>query len=263
MKGLPPLNYYVAGPAEAPWVTFVPGIGNDASFWRNQVPAISAAYRTLSFDPWGHGDSPPPPEGCRFETIVAGLVQLWDELGVRRSSVVGLGFGGSVALAVAIDHPARVERVAACCCRPRQPDDRRDFWRARANRAGEIGVDGVADMTVDKWLSEDFRREHPEVDRELRAMVKRTSLAGYRAYAEAMAEMDFAARLPSLTLPTLLVAAEHDHGGGPIGAMQEMAAAIPTARLEVLKGIGHICNWEAPDLVTDRVRQFLDSSAET
>jgi pimeloyl-ACP methyl ester carboxylesterase len=115
MPIFPIFHYLTAGPAGAPWITFIPGIGNDASFWRHQAAALSARYPVLCFDPWGHGDCPPPPPGCRFDDIVQGVVQLWDALGIARSTVVGLGFGGSVALALAIDHPTRVERVAAFC----------------------------------------------------------------------------------------------------------------------------------------------------
>jgi len=47
-------------------------------------------------------------------------------------------------------------------------------------------------------------------------------------------------------VPTLLVADEHDHGGGPVPAMQAMAAQCPAATLRVIAGVGHICNHEAP-----------------
>lgn len=257
MPILPIFHHLTAGPAGAPWITFIPGIGNDASFWRHQAAALSARYQVLCFDPWGHGDSPPPPPGCRFDDIVQGVVQLWDALGIARSAVVGLGFGGSVALALAIDHPTRVERVAAFCCRPRQPDDRRDFWRARGEAARSGGMEALVSATVDRWLRPEVRAAHPEIDRELRAMMRRTSVEGYVAYVNVFAEMDFSARLGQLAVPTLLVAAEHDHGGGPVESMQAMAKQIPGARLEILAGVGHICTHEAPDAASTLLQDFM------
>lgn len=257
---LPAFNHRIEGADSGPWLTFVPGIGNDMSFWTDQAERLSGRFRTLTFDPWGHGDSPSPPEPCRFADIVAGLVQLWDSLGIERTSLVGLGFGGSVALATALDHPARVDSVMACCCRPRQPNDRRQFWRERRAKAAEIGIERLADITVDRWLSEEFRVRHPDADQQLRAMFKRTSLAGYRACVGAFIEMDFTDRLRDLTRPTLLIAGEHDHGGGPVEAMREMARMIPDARFEVIPGAGHICTVEAPDALASLLRQFLIES---
>jgi 3-oxoadipate enol-lactonase len=259
--GLPLFAHEVQGPEAAPWITFVPGIGNDRSFWSVQAEALSVSFRVLSFDPWGHGDSPPPPQPCGFEDIVAGVAALWDRLGIARSHIVGLGFGGSVALALALDHPARVDRVVACCCRPRQPDERRAFWRERQARAAETGIPAITQLTVDRWLSEAFRTANPDVDAKLRAAMNRTTFAGYQAYTGAFAEMDFADRLGAIARPVQLVAAEHDHGGGPVEAMEAMAAAIPGACLEVIPGSGHICVAEEPDAVTAIIRTFLDPAA--
>ncbi|MBB1606091.1 MULTISPECIES: alpha/beta fold hydrolase [unclassified Pseudomonas] len=254
MNRLPTFHYLVEGPEGAPWLTFIPGIGNDASFWEEQAHVLASRFRVLRFDPWGHGRSPQPPEACRFADILAGIVQLWDELDIPRSHVVGLGFGGSQALALGLDHPRRIGRIAAFCCRPRQPDDRRDFWRARCQAARDQGIARLADVTVDRWLRPEFRLAHPEVDERLRRMMKATSLAGYLAYVEAFIEMDFSARFAELAVPTLLVAAEHDHGGGPVEAMREMAACNPHTRLAVLEGAGHIVNHEAPR----QVQRLLD-----
>jgi 3-oxoadipate enol-lactonase len=257
MTTLPPLHHAIAGLETGAWVTFIPGIGNDSSFWQAQAQALATHGRTLTFDPWGHANSPAPPDPCHFADVLRGVIQLWDDLGIERSSVVGLGFGGSVALALGIEVPDRVDRIVACCCRPKQPDDRREFWRNRREVAATDGIDKLADATVDRWLSQEFRASHVNVDAQLRAMMKRTTVQGYRAYVAAFIEMDFERRLPELSVPTLLVAAEHDHGGGPVEDMRAMAATIPGASMEVISGCGHICTHEAPQRVADLLLEFF------
>ncbi|MCO6056739.1 alpha/beta hydrolase [Pseudomonas sp. MOB-449] len=257
MKTLPTFHHEISGPANAPWLTFIPGIGNDADFWAQQAEALSADFRVLRFDPWGHGHSPAPPMGCRFADIRDGVVQLWDSLGITRSAVVGLGFGGSLALSIGLEYPQRVERIVAFCCRPRQPDDRREFWRERCEAAQVRGIDKLADITVDRWLSAEFRASHPAVDQLLRRMMKGTTLEGYLAYVRAFIEMDFTERFAGLQVPTLLVAGEHDHGGGPVADMRAMAEQTPYATLAVIGGVGHICNHEAPEEVERLLRRFF------
>jgi 3-oxoadipate enol-lactonase len=188
--------------------------------------------------------------------VLAGIVQLWDESAIPHSHVVGLGFGGSVSLALALIHPDRVDRVVACCCRPRQPDNRRDFWRQRIAAAYQ-DMQALGNATVDRWLSEEFRHTHPELDRELRTMIGRTRSEGYQAYVHAFIEMDFEAQLESITRPVMLIAAEHDHGGGPVEAMQAMQQKIPGSLFEVIRDSGHICNYERPERVTELIRGFL------
>ena len=257
MRLLPPFAAKILGKPGLPWVTFVPGIGNDSGFWTNQADRLANKFQVLTFDPWGHGDSPPPPEDCRFSDVVDGLIQLLDTYAIENTALVGLGVGGSVALATALDHKERVSRVVACCCRPRQPDDRRAFWRDRRAKAAEIGIARITNMTVDRWLDEAFRTQRPDVDAALRAMMDRTTLAGYQAYVDAFIEMDFAARLGELAVPTLLVAAANDHGGGPPDAMRAMAKTIPGARFELIEHAGHIVNYEAPECLAELIGQFV------
>lgn len=268
MEGLsrrvvPLFAYEAQGPDEAPWITFIPGIGNDRSFWRQHANALALDFKVLIFDPWGHGDSPPPPDECGFDDMISGLIQLWDQQGIERSSVVGLGFGGSIALATAIAHKGRVDRVVACCCRPRLPEDRRVFWRERLEAAARVGMAAITDMTVDRWLSAEFRVSHPNIDFTLRQAMRRTTLAGYQAYVSAFVEMDFAARLAEIRCPVQLVAAAHDHGGGPVEAMEEMAAVLPNAKLAIIPNSGHICVAEAPEELARILKSFFSSGKPT
>jgi 3-oxoadipate enol-lactonase len=254
---LPLYAHTMAGPNDAPWVTFVPGIGNDRTFWAEQASRLADRFRVLTFDPWGHGASPPPPPNTTFDTFVAGILTLWDALGIDRSSLVGLGFGGSVALAAAAAAPDRVDRAVAFCCRPRQPDDRRAFWRDRSAKAAELGIPAITAMTVDRWLDEEFRAAHPAIDAALRQAMNATSIEGYQAYANAFAAMDLTDRLGDISCPVQLVAAQHDHGGGPVEAMREAAGKMPGASFEVIPDSGHICVAEAPEAVAKILTNFF------
>ena len=261
MKSLPLFHYQTQGKAGADWITFIPGIGNDLSFWAAHAEILAEDFQVLTFDPWGHNLSPEPPEHCSFQDVADGVIALWNHLGIQQSAVVGLGFGGSVSLSLGLKYPERVSQIAACCCRPRQPDDRHEFWRDRCAKARANGLEKLGDVTVDRWLSEEFRAARPDVDAQLRAMIKRTSVEGYCAYVNAFIEMDFSQELGHIQTPVLLLAAEHDHGGGPVEDMQIMAAQLPNAELKIIQNSGHICNFEAPEQVTQHLKQFFKAGA--
>lgn len=89
------------------------------------------------------------------------------------------------------------------------------------------------------------------------ASFRHSSAEGYIAYVGAFIEMDVEDRLADLAVPTLLVAAENDHGGGPVDAMTAMAGGMDTAELGVVTGSGHIMNHEAPDQVGTLLAEFL------
>src|SRR5712691_80246 len=115
--------------AAGPWVTFVTGIANDYSMWDGQVPALARGFRILRYDLPGQGGTPPDAGAVTIGSLVEDLVRLWDRLGIRTSHLVGLGLGGAVAQAAAIEHPARIERLVPCCCRAQMVPEFAALWR--------------------------------------------------------------------------------------------------------------------------------------
>ena len=66
------------------------------------------------------------------------------------------------------------------------------------------------------------------------------------AQAQAIAAHDTQARLPSLSMPTLVVHGTEDRML-PVANGRLIASAIPGARLEILDGVGHLFFWERPE----------------
>ena len=60
----------------------------------------------------------------------------------------------------------------------------------------------------------------------------------------------------TVTLPTLLLYGDKDERA-PRAVADGLLAAIPTSRLVVLPGVGHVCNLEAVEPFNREVRAFL------
>ena len=88
-----------------------PGVSSYAN-WRLVLDSLAEHARVLAPDLAGFGytEIPDDQEFTR-EAWLAQIVDFLDELGLDRVSVVGNSFGGSMALALAIAHPDRVEKL--------------------------------------------------------------------------------------------------------------------------------------------------------
>ncbi len=76
--------------------------------------------------------------------------------------------------------------------------------------------------------------------------------------AHALAEADLRDVLPRIEVPTLLLYGDADPRS-PLSVAEDLHAAIPTSRLVVLPGVGHMSNLEAPARFNSEVRSFLRS----
>jgi pimeloyl-ACP methyl ester carboxylesterase len=61
--------------------------------------------------------------------------------------------------------------------------------------------------------------------------------------------------LANVTVPTLVVVGDHDRVTPPAAAMI-LVGDLPNARLEIVKGAGHLPMLERPDAVNDMLARF-------
>lgn len=100
-SGDPLLLLHGSGPGVSAWAN-----------WRLPIEHFAPHHRVLAPDLAGFGYTHVP-AGTEYtrDVWLQQIVDLLDALGVERTSVVGNSFGGSMALALAIAHPQRVERL--------------------------------------------------------------------------------------------------------------------------------------------------------
>src|SRR5262249_22775631 len=92
-------------------IVLLHGLGSSSADWRLQRAALGARYRLIVPDLRGHGRSPRGRGGLGAGAMAADLAALLDDLEAPPAHVVGLSLGGCVALALALDQPARVRSL--------------------------------------------------------------------------------------------------------------------------------------------------------
>ena len=238
------LHYTVEGGAGAPWVTFVTGMANDTTLWDGQAAALAGEFQILRFDLPGHGGSDAPGGDYRFADLVSNVVALWDALGIEKSSLVGLGLGGSIALAVGIRHGERLIKLVACCCRAEMTEKFAAIWPGMIETVKKLGMKGMVEPTVERWFTEDFRANNPEMMDKVRKMIRRTNPLGYYGCIAAFLTIDFLDQISEIKTPTLFVSGAEDHLGGPPELMQGLADQVPGSRHVSISDAAHICNLQ-------------------
>ena len=159
-----------------PWVTFITGIANDITMWDGQVPALAANFRILRYDLRGQGQTPPTEPPYSIDMLAKDLIDLWDSLDIQKSHLVGLGLGGSIAQAAAIDYPDRIDKLAPCCCRAQMVPDFAALWHELIANVKTNGIEPIVEPTAQRWFSEEFKKANPGVLDGVRKMIRATSV---------------------------------------------------------------------------------------
>jgi 3-oxoadipate enol-lactonase len=239
-------NYRVDG-SGTQWVTFVTGIANDFSLWDGQVPALECDFRILRYDLRGHGGSEASAGDYSIELLVSDLKALLDSVAVEKTHLVGLGLGGAIAQAFAIEHPDRLRGLVPCCCRARMVPDFAAMWHKLRQTVQRDGLEAIVEPTVQRWFSEDFKAAHPDVLAKIRSMIRGTTVQGYMGVTAAFLGLDVEDELGRIMAPTFYVSGAQDKLGGPPDLMRRLSEKVRGARHVSVPKAAHIANIQNPE----------------
>ncbi|HNG78699.1 MAG TPA: alpha/beta hydrolase, partial [Burkholderiaceae bacterium] len=269
VMGGQPLFVGRAGPADAPVLLLIHGLGQNAhTDWTEPVQSLAREYQLVVVDLPGFGASPSPGGAYSFTTLGQQLAQLVTRLAPgRRVHVVGHSLGGAVALHLAQRHAALVDRlvlVDAAGILLKQV-----FMRHLTAQAvpatGVTPIDQIVgriggrlrDLGSLLFLGRDDRYDiTPWL---MQNAELRKALFGGVVQADAaltLVEQDFTAALREVTLPTTLIWGEADRIA-PLRTGRILAAHLPQARLRVIAGAGHTPMAEAPAEFNRLLREAL------
>lgn len=104
------IHYRMAG--SGPPLILIHGIGASLFAWRLVFDQFAQDYTVYALDLKGHGLSDKPNTGDYSPFGMADLVaHFMDALEIDTAKIIGLSMGGAIGAALAIRHPARVERL--------------------------------------------------------------------------------------------------------------------------------------------------------
>lgn len=216
-------------------------MGDGLATWCHQIEALSDSYTVVAWDPPGSGESSDVPESFRLPDYADCLAGLASALKLEQPVLVGLSFGGALALEFFRRHRGQMRGLFLA--------------GAYAGSAGSLSPDTVqlrlrTSLEVSRLppaefvpalLASMFSTSAP-ADRvaEFAAnMAKNFRPAGFRTMALASAEADLSEVLPQVDVPTVVLHGEHDVRA-PRDVAEALCAAIPSSRLIVLAGAGHV-----------------------
>lgn len=106
-------NYHDCG--EGPIVLLIHGSGPGVTAyanWRLNMPALSERFRVIAPDMVGFGFTERPKKyAYTMKNWVEHIIGLMDALEIKKAHIVGNSFGGGLAIAAAIKHPERIDRM--------------------------------------------------------------------------------------------------------------------------------------------------------
>lgn len=253
------LYYELHGREGDPVITIINGLSMRTSHWApyfEQLPARGC--RVLTYDMVGQGASSKPVLGADFDDHATMLAALHTYLGIDRPYVLGISFGGVVALKYAIRYPERTGGLIPVST----------FSELDAQLEGHAvnlyqGLARVGfEFYLDLLMPLNFSNDYIEANRELLHVIKRVGastneLYGIQNLMESLADFrSITPELEQITAPTLILNAEFDCLT-PRHLHDIMRRHIGASRLVLVPRVCHAFTLEIPALTSRLLADFV------
>jgi 3-oxoadipate enol-lactonase len=234
-------------------VLMIHGLGGTTNTWTPLLGAF-ARHKRVRLDLPGSGRSWRVEGSLSIEKFVDAAKRALAAAKVDKAHVVAHSMGTIVAAHLAAAEPAMVRSLALFGPLLAPPDQARVSIRARAAKAQQEGMTGIADSLGQASTSNETRqRRHVAV-----AFVRESLMGqhpdGYARSCEALADAQ-AADTSRIVCPALLVTGDED-AVAPPQSVRMMAQKISGSRVEILRGCGHWTPVEKPEECMDLLNRF-------
>ena len=230
----------------------------DSRAWDEQFETFSKHYKVIRYDIRGIGKSARPQQSFSHSQDLNALLQL---LKVRKAHVIGLSFGGSIALDFALDHPEMVDHLILAASGTSTDSKGEGNLQGLAWLSSIVKKDGIAKMVglvseTSTFISKDNVAAQEKI--------RQNYLDNHDIF-----ESDFplvslwqptkpaaADRLGEILGPVLIMMAENDI---PVykEITEKLAQGLAKAKKMVIPGAAHAINLDKPKEFDEAVLAFL------
>src|ERR1700716_913846 len=219
------------------------------------VPKLSQSFRVIVPQLPGFGQS---------QAVSGGLAGVADRMaeavkdgaGGDEAIVLGNGYGGFVALQMAIRHPDIATKLILADCGAAFSEGGREAFRNMAAASSAKGLSVITDVAMRRLFAPEFQARHPDLMRDRREAFLRTDPEVFHAACEALAELDLRPQLGQVKVPVLVLVGEHDEATPP-PMSRELAAGLPHAHLKIIPGCAHVPQLQSPEVFLEAISDFL------
>jgi len=238
---------------EGPPLVLVHGAEASRQMFAALVPLLAPHFTVIAYDQRDCGDTEGPEQPATLADLAHDAHRLVKALGFKRAHVFGSSFGGRVAQALALLHPATVDRLVLGSTWP-LPRSYEELC-PDAGRLARLrgGLPDTAEELAGFFFPEAFLAQKPEL-RRLFANARPASARSARRAVTVQSTLEMG--VADIVAPTLVLAGELDRVV-PASVTLAMAHRIRGADAVLLPAVGHVTAMQAPELLAQHIVRFL------
>ena len=241
-------------------IVFIHGVGLAKEIWSPQIDFFKD-YNILTYDLIGHGKTPLEKTQLNFEDFVKQLLNLINELEIKKIHLVGFSLGALIARHFAAINGDRLSSLTLHGSIYKRSKEQR---RVVENRYELMKTSRPTsqDRAMRRWFTEDFIKNNKDAYNKIKSILEENEDNNLlRAYKLFVYYEDDDQMLNKINTNTLVTTGQHDVGSTTDMAIN-LTENIKGAKYKDIKHGKHLCSIECADEFNKTLENFIDKNYE-
>ena len=235
-------------------IVFIHGVGLNHKIWEPQINVFENTF--LAYDILGHGKTPLDKENLSFDDFSNQLINLIDELNIRRIHLVGFSIGSLIARNFASKYSDRLESLILLCSIFKRTEKQKQIVKDRFELARKSK--SLSKQALKRWFTDEYLEKNPDTYDKISSILEQNSMENFLKIYELFVNHKDDEQFEKIKTKTLIMTGEGDIGSTPEMSIN-LSKVINNSNVKIISKGKHLCSIECADDVNMAIKKHIQN----
>jgi len=235
-------------------IVFIHGVGLNHKIWEPQINVFENTF--LAYDILGHGKTPLNKENITFDDFSNQLINLIDELNIKKIHLVGFSIGSLIARNFASKYSDRLESLILLCSIFKRTEKQQQIVKDRFELAKKSR--SLSKQALKRWFTDEYLEKNPNTYNKISSILEQNSMENFLKIYELFVNHKDNEQFEKINTRTLIMTGEGDVGSTPEMSVN-LSKVINNSNVKIIPKGKHLCSIECADDVNMTIKKHIQN----
>ena len=234
-------------------IIFIHGVGLNHTMWSPQIDFFKNSV--ITYDILGHGKTPLTRENITFDHFSDQLIDLVDNLGIKKFHLVGFSIGSLIARNFACRFNERLKTLTLLCSVFQRSESQQQIVNDRFELSKKSRT--LSKQALKRWFTDDYLKNNPKIYEKITNILDQNNMQNFLRVYELFVNNNDNEEFHKILSKTLIITGEGDTGSTP-EMSKKLSKVIKNSILKVVPKGKHLCSIECSDDVNNEINKLIN-----
>ena len=247
-------TFYLLNQKKDAPIVLVHGVGLNHTIWEPQIDAFDNSV--LAYDILGHGKTPLNNDNISFDNFSNQLINLIDELKMKKIHLIGFSIGSLIARNFASKFNDRLESLTLLCSIFNRTEKQQQIVKDRFELVKKSK--SLSKQALKRWFTDDYLEKNPNTYNKISSILEQNNMENFLKVYELFINHKDNEKFKNIKTKTLVMTGEEDIGSTP-EMSENLSKVINNSKVKIISKGKHLCGIECADDVNMSIRKHIQN----